>query len=259
MYSSESSLSGIDSTDTPQSLNPLEKLSSVFDGSLDNKQVEAVYLASGKNFDASMECLLEGPTTTSLLSMMNALFRPFSVIKIQVDPDDIWQDMVVQYKSPRMDLMKCLRIKLEGQPALDTGGVRRLVYTTIYMDFMSNKFVKLFDGPSHSRRPLCTAESRSSGLFKVLGMMVAHSICQDGIAFPYFSPTSYWYIIGGDERAMEFASVEDIGADIASVVSQVHCSLKIEQVIAIEAKILSILNKAPMGFNVGGCSHVRPI
>ena len=180
MYSSESSLSGIDSTDTPQSLNPLEKLSSVFNGSLYNKQVEAVYLASGKNFDASMECLLEGPTTTSLLSMMNALFRPFSVIKIQVETDNIWQDMVVQYKSPRMDLMKCLRIKLEGQPALDTGGVRRLVYTTIYMDFMSNKFVKLFDGPSHSRRPLCTAESRSSDLFKVLGMMVAH---QDGIAF----------------------------------------------------------------------------
>ena len=67
---------------------------------------------------------------------------------------------------------------------------------------------------SHSCRPLCTAESRSNGLFKVLGTMVAHSICQDGIGFPYLSPTSYWY-----RNATDLASVEDVGANVVSKVS----------------------------------------
>ena len=48
-----------------------------------------------------------------------------------------------------------------------------------------------------------------------------HIACQDGIGFPYLSPTCYWYLIGGDERAMEFVSVEDVGADVVSVISKV--------------------------------------
>ena len=42
--------------------------------------------------------------------------------------------------------------------------------------------------------PVCTAESRSCGLFKVLGSMVDHSIAQEWVGFPYLSPTCYWYM-----------------------------------------------------------------
>lgn len=183
--------------------------------------MEAVYHATGNNFDESMECLLEGPTINSILFILKDAFENVPTVKVEVDPDELWQDIVVLYKSSRMDVTKRLRIHFQNQPALDTGGVRRMVYSSVYTDFITNKCVKLFDGPSHSCRPRSTAESRSSGLFKVLGAMVAHSICQDGIGFPYLSPTSYWYLIGGDERAMEFASVEDVGADVASVVCKV--------------------------------------
>lgn len=193
----------------------------MFDGHLSEDQVEAVYHASDSDFDSSMECLLDGPTINSILYMLNEIFETVPVIKVNIDPDEIWQDMVVEYKSSRMDVTKKLRIRLQNQPALDTGGVRRMVYSSVYTDFINNKSVELFDGPTHSCRPHCTAESRSSGLFKILGTMVAHSICQDGIGFPYLSPTSYWYLIGGDERALEFASLEDVGADIASVVCKV--------------------------------------
>lgn len=117
-------------------------------------------------------------------------------------------------------MTKQLRVALHNQPALDTGGVRSQVYSSVYGAFLSNKYVKLFDGPLHCRRPLCTAESRSSGLFKVLGTMVAHSISQDGIGFPHFSPVCYWYMVG-EERALEFVSIDDLGADAASVVSKV--------------------------------------
>ena len=51
--------------------------------------------------------------------------------------------------------------------------------------------------------------------------MVAHSICQDGIGFPYLSLCCYWYIVEGEERALEFATVEDVSADAAYVIKQV--------------------------------------
>ena len=51
--------------------------------------------------------------------------------------------------------------------------------------------------------------------------MIAHSICQDGCGFPYLSPTCYSYLIGGEDRALELVSLEDLPADSASVVSLV--------------------------------------
>ena len=57
-----------------------------------------------------------------------------------------------------------------------------------------------FDRPSHCCRPVCTAEARHCDLFKVLGLMVTHSIAQDGMGFPYFSLNCYWYMMGGEEK-----------------------------------------------------------
>ena len=99
------------------------------------------------------------------------------------------------------------------------------MYSRVYADFAgastSGVPIKLFDGPPNQLRPVCTAEARSSGLFKVLGSMVAHSICQDGIGFPYLSPACYWYIISGEDKALQFVGVENLPADSASIVSSV--------------------------------------
>ena len=62
---------------------------------------------------------------------------------------------------------------LDGKPSIDTGGVRRQVYSSCYESFAQNRVVRLFDGPENHLRPVCTAEARSSGLFKVLGTMIA--------------------------------------------------------------------------------------
>lgn len=193
----------------------------MFVGKLSAKQVIAVYRASDNDFSASLDCLLAGPTLSSIVGMLNDQFEQRPAIKVKADPEDIWQDMVAQYKSPRMDMTKQLRVTLHNQPALDTGGVRRQVYTSVYSDFLSNKYTQLFDGPPHRCRPLCTSESRSSGLFKVMGTMVAHSIAQDGIGFLHFSPVCYWYIVGGEERGIEFVSEDDLGGDVAEFVSKV--------------------------------------
>ena len=198
-----------------------ERLISIFDGHLSPSQVTAVYEASGKSFHTSMDCLLNGPTTESLVTMLNGKMRVAGTVKLRVDPDDVWQDLLVHYKSPNLDLSMQLCIKLQNAPAIDTGGVRRQIFTSVFGDFASNMHVRLFDGPSNSLRPVCTAESRSCGLFRVLGTMIGHSICLDGIGFPYLSAASYWYMVGGEERAMEFVSLDDVGADVASVVFKV--------------------------------------
>lgn len=122
---------------------------------------------------------------------------------------------------------KQLKVQLNNQPALDTGGVRSQLYSSVYGAFARNEHVNLFDGPDCYQRPRCTAEARSSGLFKVLGTMVAHSIAQDGIGFPFFSPTCYCYIADGEERTMEVMSYQDVGCDVASLLTQVmSCLMK---------------------------------
>lgn len=142
------------SPERPLSPCPLDKLLTMFMGSHSPKQVIEVYRSSGDNFETSVDCLLEGPTLSSIMNMLNEEFDQQPVIKLQVDPNDIWHDMVVQYKSPKMDVKKQLRLSLLNQPAIDTGGVRRHVYNSVYDDFLANKYVRLFKGSLHSCRPL---------------------------------------------------------------------------------------------------------
>ena len=184
-----------------EGMSHMDKLIAMFRGPLTLHQVLQVYHASGDSFEASIECMLEGPTLMSIVAMLKSQLDQRSCVKVNVDADDIWSDMIVCYKSPVVDFKRYIQVRVQNQPAIDTGGVRRQIYDTIFNEFVNNTHVKLFDGPPHCCRPVCTAEARSCGLFKVLGLMVAHSIAQDGVGFPYLSPTCYWYMVGGEEKA----------------------------------------------------------
>lgn len=209
-------------TPTEASDDHLQKLMSIFNENLTENQVLSVYEASGKSFIGCMECLSQGPTLNSLVTMLNDRMRNCERNKVDIDPDDIWQDLVVFYKSPSAsDLSRQLRVKLGKNPAVDTGGVRREIYTTVFNQFLNNTHVRLFTGDPHSVRPIFTAESRASGLFKILGKMVGHSIAQDGIGFPFFSLPCYWYMAQGEEKATQVSSVKDVGADTNYVISKV--------------------------------------
>lgn len=145
------------------------------------------------DFSATVECLLVGPTFKSIITMMNNHYLEQPTIKVDVDD---WEDVVAFYKSPRVNFSSQIRVKLKDQLAIDAGGVRAQLYTTVYDMFSQNKKVTLFEGSPRRLRPNCTAEARSSGLFKVLGMMIGHSIKQDGIGFPYLAGVCFWYIAG---------------------------------------------------------------
>ena len=81
--------------------------------------------------------------------------------------------------------------------------------------------VTLFDGTARHLRPPCSAEARASGLFRVLGIMLGHSLLQSGMGFPYLAPQCYWYVVGREEQALENLSVEDLNADVGALVKKV--------------------------------------
>ena len=142
-------------------------------------------------------------------------------MKAYIDKDEIWCDLLSFYKSISLPCIRRLRISLNGVASIDTGCVRRQIYTTAFSEFIQNTHIHLFDGPPNHARPFYSAESRGSGIFKALGLMIGHSIFQDGVGFNFFSPLSYWYIACGEETALQYSCLDDIGQDTAEVISKV--------------------------------------
>ena len=56
---------------------------------------------------------------------------------------------------------------MDGSSAIDTGGVRRRAFTAVFLDFVQNTNIHLFDGPANHGRPFSSAESRASGISKL--------------------------------------------------------------------------------------------
>ena len=205
---------------TQKKVKNVDQLISMFSSRVPVKQIQSLYQLSGENFDDCVECLLSGPTSDLLLKIVNNRYLSFPTTKVAIDSEDMWADMLAIYKCFTLGERR-LRISLDDGPALDTGGVRRQVYTCVYNKFISNECVHLFEGPENHNRPFYSAESRGSGLFKALGMMIGHSILQDGIGFPYLSPLCYWYIAEGEQTALEYGTLADVGARTAASVTKV--------------------------------------
>jgi len=96
----------------------------MYEGEFSPKQIAAIYLLSGENYKCSVECLLQGPSILhSILKIMNDNFARNLKLKVHVDPDSAWSDIVAFYKGAKV-LDSCIYIVLADGPAIDTGGVR---------------------------------------------------------------------------------------------------------------------------------------
>ena len=87
--------------------------------------MKCIYNIAGNDFDVGMECILEGPTLDNLLTLHSKQYHGVSWAKVYVDSYDVWADLVSHYKSPSTAIDRPIRIVLDNQPAIDTGGVRR--------------------------------------------------------------------------------------------------------------------------------------
>ena len=208
--------------ETTPEVNNLDTLLSLFSSRLTVKQIQSLYRYSGDNFDNAIECLMNGPSLDSILRMINTRSMDDPVVKVAVDSDDVWADMLAVYKQSDGLIGKRIRVTLDNSPVIDTCGVRKHIYTSVFAEFVSNKHVRLFDGPPNSVRPCYSAEARC---FKFLGTMVGHSILQDGIGFPYLSPVAYWYMVAGEEKALEYVNMTDVGRDTTYAVTKVRLNV----------------------------------
>ena len=132
--------------------------------------------------------------------------------KLKVDPADEVMDVYSYYKSSDFDPFIPIFIYLKGQPAIDTGGVLRQVFSNVFHALANNEVIKnMFVGSEDRLLPAFSNELVVNGFFETLGKMIAHSLVQGGPGFPYLSPTIYWYLATGDlQVALQRASCADV-------------------------------------------------
>ena len=135
------------------------------------------------------------------------------VEKLKVDPDDALADALAYYKRPDYDPQKKLRIRYSKQAAVDTGGVLRQFYTDCITQLIhgSDGIPALFEGCDKRKLPIFNAGVVISGMVKLVGRMLAHSISQVGIGINCLSPAVYWYLATGDAtKANKYAVIDDV-------------------------------------------------
>ena len=103
--------------------------------------------------------------------------------KLEVDEDDLIEDAVAYYKSIQFDSSCPLRITFRGQPAIDSGGVLRHFYSDLFEGLVHGKLLLLFKGEEAHKVPSYQPQAVMSGMFEMVGKMIAHSLVQGGPGF----------------------------------------------------------------------------
>ena len=105
--------------------------------------------------------------------------------KVKVDEEDLLSDAMAYYKDPNFDPKKKLRVVYNKQPAADTGGVTR-------------QFLHTATPPDVYKIPTDNSQVVASGIMKLVGTIIVHSILQGGPGLRIFSPSVYHYLATGD-------------------------------------------------------------
>ena len=88
-------------------------------------------------------------------------------LQVKIEEEDILNDASAHYKSSEFDVKKKLRIQFKGQPAVDTGGVKREFYTKLFQ-VIDKMF---FQGDKH-KSPVYSADIVASGPMRYFGTVI---------------------------------------------------------------------------------------
>lgn len=125
--------------------------------------------------------------------------------KVKVEDDDLLNDALTYYKDSNFNPKKKLRIVFKNQPAADTGGVLRQFSTQLLKEIS-----ELFLFGEKSRRPIYNSDIVSSGMMKLVGTIIVHSILLAGLGFPIFSHSVYRYLATGKtDEVIQNMTVDD--------------------------------------------------
>jgi len=185
----------------------------MFGAKFSRAQVIAALELTNYNGIEVTEFLTLGPQLKMILHLLSQRSQgsPSKIAKINEHKQ--CSDLISFYKNSVIDWSNCkLVIHLENVPAIDAGGVRRQIYTTVLKQLSDNNYsIRLFEGKKFYLRPYYTASAMDTEIFRVLGCIIGHSIIQEGIGFPYLSPLCYWYIVADKNKAMQHYTDDDVG------------------------------------------------
>lgn len=150
--------------------------------------------------------------------------------KLKVEEDDILNDALTYYKDRDFDPKKKLRIVFKNQPAADTGGVVRQFFTELLREIS-----EVFFYGDKSKRPIYNSDIVSSGMMKLVGVIIVHSILLAGLGFPVLSRSVYRYLATGKtDEVVQNMTIDDCSARIRCYIQKVIFSslLLIERVVS---------------------------
>ena len=203
------------------------KLSELFPH-MTNDQLSFLYnLPKCNNFSRAVDCVMEGPSFESLCEIAHTqLDIPLSESpRIRVDKDDEGDELVSAvlsfYKDSKFIKNAHVRISMGHQPGIDTGGLRRQVFSEVFENIATSSTISIFDGPLDRLRPAFKASSLSSGMLTTLGTMVGHSILMDKHGFPHFADYCYYYMAGCMDKALTCISTNDVSDSVKDLITEV--------------------------------------
>jgi len=106
--------------------------------------------------------------------------------------------MLPIYKSANFDPATPVTVQVQNQPAVVVGGLKREFHTSLFDDIAkadSGLNLVLFEGPDGCLIPKYSSTIVYSGILTGVGKIIAYSIVQCGIGFPFLTPAVYWYIV----------------------------------------------------------------
>ena len=82
-------------------------------------------------------------------------------------------------------------------------------------------YLDMFEGPSKRLRPAFKISILNSGILKILGQMIGHTLLMGGVGFPYLSPACFYYMAGRWNTAITFITDEDVSCRVRHLLTKV--------------------------------------
>ena len=108
--------------------------------------------------------------------------------RITVDQCDVLADILPLYKDPEFDPSRPVRVVFKDQPAVDSGGPRKEMYSLVYKTLACSTVYKLFEGQAGRLMPFHNASTVFSGMMKTLGKMIALTLSSSVALVYLYSP-----------------------------------------------------------------------
>ena len=139
----------------------------------------------------TVEILLGGIKPHDVLEQLSLQLLKKDSITLSVDDQSAIGDAIAYYKKRDVDLTHPLRIKYSA--GLDAGGLSRQFYSDVTLHIKDK--MNAFEGPvATCLIPAYSSQVLASGILKILGRIVVHSLLQGGPGFPFLAPYVYRYI-----------------------------------------------------------------